>query len=410
MVTARDTFGRVALAMLGGVCWIGTGQAADETLEQIITDGRVLFDGRLRYEFADQEGVDRNANALTFRSRFGFQTGTFHGLSALVEGDFTRDLGVDDFNSTTNGQTRFPVVADPNSERLNRLQLSYTGLPDTTLTGGRQRIKLDNDRFVGNVGFRQNEQTYDAVRVTNTTLPRLTVDYSYLWQVNRIFGSDAALGEVDADSHLINLGYALPFGRLTGYASLIDLNDLPGASNQTFGARFAGRHDIDETWSVLYAAEYATQSEYGSNPGDFDLDYLLVEGGLAWRSLTVRGAFERLEGDGTRGFATPLATLHKFQGHADAFLVTPATGIEDAQVSVDYRIEDVPHLGSVRLAGWYHTFASGASDEDLGQEVDLGVYISPFKHLTFSIEYADFFGADTVADLRRLFVTATVRY
>lgn len=261
------------------------------------------------------------------------------------------------------------------------------------------------------MGFRQNEQTHDAVRVTNTPLPGLTVDYSYLWQVNRIFGSDAALGEVDADSHLINLGYALPFGRLTGYAYLIDLNDLPGASNQTFGARFAGRHDIDGTWSVLYAAEYATQSEYGSNPGAFDLDYLLVvEGGLAWRSLTVRGAFERLEGDGTRGFATPLATLHKFQGHADVFLVTPATGIEDAQVSVDYRIQDVPHLGSVRLAGWYHAFASEASGEDLGQEVDLGVYISPFKHLTFSIEYADFFGADTVAALRRLFVTATVRY
>ena len=139
---------------------------------------------------------------------------------------------------------------------------------------------------------------------------------------------------------------------------------------------------------MLYAAEYATQSEHGSNPG----------------------AFERLEGDGTCGFATPLATLRKFQGHADVFLVTPATGIEDAQVSVDYRIEDVPHLGSVRLAGWYHAFASEASGQDLGQEVDLGVYISPFKHLSFSIEYADFFGADTVAALRRLFVTAPVRY
>ena len=34
---------------------------------------------------------------------------------------------------------------------------------DATLIFGRQRIKLDDDRFIGNVGWRQNEQTFDAL-------------------------------------------------------------------------------------------------------------------------------------------------------------------------------------------------------------------------------------------------------
>ena len=66
-----------------------------------------------------------------------------------------------DYNSTTNGKTTYPAVADPETYEINRLQLTNTRIPMTTVTLGRQRIVLDDQRFVGNVGWRQNEQTFD---------------------------------------------------------------------------------------------------------------------------------------------------------------------------------------------------------------------------------------------------------
>jgi hypothetical protein len=151
-----------------------------------------------------QDGFDRDAHAGTFRARFGFETGDLQGLSFLMEGDFTTALLLEDFNSTVNQKVDRPVVADPDSERLNRLALRYeapTSLPflgASQVTLGRQRIIHDNARFVGNVGFRQNEQTFDAVRALVTPVEGARVDYSYVWQVNRIFGSNSPLGRAPA--------------------------------------------------------------------------------------------------------------------------------------------------------------------------------------------------------------------
>ena len=63
---------------------------------------------------------------------------------------------------------------------------------NTWAIGGRQRITLDDHRFIGNVGWRQNEQTFDSVRVTTNLIPDLKLDYSYIWEVQRIFGSKSS--------------------------------------------------------------------------------------------------------------------------------------------------------------------------------------------------------------------------
>ncbi|MEM8799130.1 MAG: hypothetical protein AAGF15_03525 [Pseudomonadota bacterium] len=382
----------------------------EELVGTLFDEARIVANGRLRYEFADQDSFPNNANALTFRGRFGFETGALHDFKLLAEGDFTRDLGVDDFNSTTNGLITFPVVADPNSERLNRLQLKYEGLPDTVIVGGRQRIKLDDDRFIGNVGFRQNEQTYDAIRVTNTSIENLTLDYSYFWQVNRIFGSESPIGEGDADTHLIHASYKTPFGTAIGYAYLIDINDLVGQSNQTFGGRFEGGYDFSEDWGLVYAAEYARQSDFGSAPGEFANNFFRGMAGLRWKQFTIKGATEILAGDGTQGFITPLATLHKFNGFADLFLVTPAGGLEDIYGQISYKRAKVPVLGSLFASVWYHSFHSELTGADLGEEVDFVVSAKPFKHVEFRFKYADFFGAPTLPDTRRIFLTVNFSY
>ena len=89
------------------------------------------------------------------------------------------------------------MVADPESYELNRLQLTQHRLPghDASRSAGSASL-LDDHRFVGNVGWRQNEQTFDALRVVNKTVKNLTVDVTYLNQVNRVFGEDSPQGDL----------------------------------------------------------------------------------------------------------------------------------------------------------------------------------------------------------------------
>jgi len=397
------------------LCFLtGLPAQSQSSLKPLITDAEILLDGRLRFELVDQDGFDQDAKAFIGRVRFGFSTGSVAGFTGLVEGDFTRDIGVDDFNSTINGKTRFPVVADPDSERLNRLQLSYEApfeSIDASATVGRQRIKLDDDRFVGNVGFRQNEQTYDAVRLRLSPIDKVEIDYTYVWHINRIFGSDSPIGEADADTHLINAAADLPWGKLTGYAYLMDLGGpLSGASNQTYGLRFTGEQPVAAGLQALYTMEFANQTDYADSAENFDLSYLSLHGGLGYKGFILEGGFDLLEGDGNRGFTTPLATLHKFQGFADVFLATPATGIEDVIVQAQYRLKDMPGLGDLRLAVWYHNFSAENGPGDLGEEIDWGIFVTPWNGVTVSVEYADFFGSPLRGDVRRFWTTVSLTY
>jgi len=411
----ENAFGRIAVGVF--VCaavGFTLPALAQSPLRPVFTEAKPIFAGRLRFEFADQDGFFEDAKALTARARFGFETGELAGFRALVEGDFTRDLAINDFNSTVNGKTRFPVVGDPDSERLNRLQLSYTWARETveaTATVGRQRIKLDNDRFVGNVGFRQNEQTYDAAHLQTELFEAVHLDYTYLWQVNRIFGSKSPAGEADADTHLVNARIDLAWGELTGYAYLMDLDDsLAGASNQTYGLRLTGEQPLGDALRLLYTAEYAQQRDDAGNRDDFNLSYLALSAGLAHGGLTVKAGLERLEGNGDRGFATPLATLHKFQGFADAFLTTPGDGIRDIQAEAQYRWDDVPGLGDIRLAAWFHSFRAERGSADFGTEIDWGLFVTPWQGVSVSFEYAEHFDAGPRGDLRRFWTTLTVQY
>ena len=237
-----ETKGRTAcgVKLLAGLGLVLSGQPtqAGEDLGAAFNQGRPIADIRLRYERVDQLGLARKAEALTLRTRLGFETGAFYDLTALIEAEITAGLGPEDYNDTLNGRTAFPVVADPESTELNRAQLTYSGITDTKIIVGRQRIILDNARFVGNVGWRQNEQTFDAVLASTQWIPDIALTYAYLGQVHRIFGSDSPVGGLDSDSHLVNAKFTgLPPVDITGYAYLIDLDEAPAASTTTYGLR-----------------------------------------------------------------------------------------------------------------------------------------------------------------------------
>lgn len=355
--------------------------AADfEVLSGALLESRPIFDARLRYETVDQEPMVDDSHAETLRIRLGFETGKAWNTSFLAEAEAIRELNGSyrDDPSRSHNLTH-PLITDPEGEEINRLQLVNTSLPGTTVTLGRQRIGLDDQRFVGNLAWRQNEQTYDAIRIVNKPTAALTLDATYLNQVNRIFGRDSPQGRYYGDGVLANAGYQFGFGKLSAYGYWLDfdpITDVPTAMNpvrmssETFGTRLAGERPLSR-FKVAYAATLARQSDYGRNPLDFNLDYYHLELTGTYRQYSITLAQEVMEGNGTVGFSTPLALLHRFHGWADKFLTTPANGIDDRYVSFGYATKGIGSFDTVSATVVYRDFQTERLAQDLGDEVDL---------------------------------------
>lgn len=377
-----------------------------------ISEAKPIVDARMRFEGVDQEPMAEDAEALTLRARLGFETGKAWETALLAEGEFLWPLR-SDYNDTLNGKTRYPTVADPESYEINRLQLTNTLLPQTTVTLGRQRINLDDQRFVGNVGWRQNEQTFDSLRIVNKTVTNFTVDVAYVSQVNRVFGKDSPQGRYEGDSYFANLSYQLPIGKLTAFGYLLEFDPIAGApvaisntavrdSSQTYGVRFAGDRPLSKI-KLAYAFSYAQQTEYRDNPLNFDNDYFLAELTATYRQYYVGVGTEVLEGNGVKGFTTPLATLHKFQGWADKFLTTPANGIDDRYVNAGFTLKGVGPLDTLSAQASYHQYEAERLSLDYGDELNLQVQ-GKFQRFLGTIKYADYSADRLFTDTTKLWV------
>ena len=361
-----------------------------------VRESKPIVDLRLRSESVDQAGMAEDADALTLRARLGFETGKAWDTSFLAEGDFLTPFD-SHYNSTVNGKTAYPVVADAETYELNRIQLTNTSIADTTITFGRQRINLDDQRFVGNVGWRQNEQTYDGLRVVNKTVRNLTVDVTYLDQVNRVFGKDSPVGRYHGDNYLANAAYQLPLGKLTGFAYLTDFDEAPRDSAQTLGLRFTGEKPVQKV-KIAWLVSWAQQTERANNPLNFSQDFYTAEVTGTFRQYSLGVGYEVMEGNGVRGFSTPLATLHKFDGWADKFLTTPPNGLERRYVTLGYTRKGLGFLDTISANAVYHQFDSSRLSIDYGNEVDLQVQ-AKYQRFNLLLKYADYnadrFATDT---------------
>jgi hypothetical protein len=349
----------------------------------------------------DQTGIPENATAVTLRARLGFETGPLWKTTLLAEAGLLLPLDTD-YNSTVNRKTRFPVVADPENYALNRLQLTNTSLPGTTITLGRQRLTLDDHRFIGDSGWRQNEQTFDAVRITNKSVDKLTLDFAYIDQVNRVFGRDSPVGRYRGDSWLASAAYQFPAGKLSSFLHLLDFNEAPTDSTRTYGLRFAGERPV-RGLKVSYSATFASQQQYAGNPLRFRDDFYSLELGATWRQFTLAAGTETLGGNGTKGFTTPLATLHRFQGWADKFLTTPPNGIEDRYLTLTYAVKPSRIFDAIALSASHHWFSSQRLSIDYGSESDFQVQLK-LKRVTAVLKYADYAADRFATDTQKLWL------
>ncbi len=411
---------RTVQAALASSC-ILAGAANATTIGDAIMAGKPDIDLRARYEDVDDSSKPLLGQATTLRARLGYVTGSWHGLKFLFDVDQIWTVGGATYNSTRNGKTAYGLIADPSMTALDRLQLSYDTGYDTTITVGRQRILIGNQRFVGNVGWRQHEQTYDSVSAVSHAVKGLTLTYAYLYRVNRVLGPEqpanttaipAATAQAPyfkSNSHIMDAVYTGIAGlRLEGFAFLLDLGAPAYAtsaaqvtavnklSTATYGAR------ADYSWKMgggmagKISGEYAHQTDYAHNPLHYGLDYWLGQASLSYAGLTGLVGYESLGGNGTIGFSTPLATLHAFNGWADLFLATPVNGLDDGYVSASYLLPlGFADLKSLKGTAVYHRYTTAHLNEGIGSEWDLSAELTVDSNASFLVKYAAYQGSNT---------------
>jgi hypothetical protein len=363
--------------------------------------GRPLLDTRIRLESLDQGASD--ALALTARARFGWETPKVANLVGLIEAEGVAVL-IDDYADGVRPNPGRQTIPDAEILELNRAQVTWTGLPRTEVVLGRQRIVLNNARFIGNSGWRQNEQTFDALKLTTRPTDAVAVTYAYIGRVLRTSGRDHPQGEWEGDVHLMQT----KAGKLSGYGYLMDFETVPAQSSATYGVRFTGARPVRGELSATWELEYARQSDWGNSPTGFDLDYVLVAGGLKTPKSSLGLVYERLGGDGRRGFQTPLGTTHGFQGRSDVIGATPAAGIRDLYLRGAATLD----LGRpVKLTGELHDFRDEDGERRFGQELDAAATLALTKQVSMEAGAA-WFASDgpTYPDATRAWLTLEYKY
>lgn len=390
--------------------------ASDSTLQRssaldsALKNAKLLLHTHTRLELVDDHANDLdNATALTHRTYLGIETGEVKQFSARVALENVAHL-IDDFTIPGEASGGFDTVADPQGTEVEEAFLSYSGFSDTTVRLGRQYVTYrpaPQHRFIGTVPWRQNWQSMDALTVQNRSIRDLTINYAFVDNVNRIFGEDNPnrdLANSPMQSHLLNLQYSgLPAAAVEAFYYRLDYDrdnlPAPFTDRETLGVKLQGARPITETLTASYLAELSHQRAIADNRTTFaSANQYRIElwatqnyssGGL--KNTGVKLGYEVLESDGGLSFATPLATVHAFQGWADRFIGFPDAGVEDLYIAGSAQLR-----GNIQLTAVLHDFSFAAGRGDYGRELDFQAS-KKLGRFTISFKHASFFGSDNPA-------------
>jgi hypothetical protein len=251
-------------------------------------------------------------------------------------------------------------------------------------------------------------------------VPDWSFYYAYIDKVKGIADVKPTYNfDVDSSDNLVNIAYnGFVYGKISAYGYFLDnqesdkvlrnvapnVNDLNPAlrykSNDTYGLRFDGSYVLPITvpLRLFYTAEYAKQTLKTPTSVDFDTDYSLLEGGVGYTTkigvLSAKVAQEVLGSDTVngvqRGFQTPYATKHIFNGWVDMFLNTPDSGLKDKYATL---AGDLQPYG-VKVMAMYHKYSKDSGSGDFGKEWNIQVLKQFGPNYTLGIKY----GAYTADD------------
>ena len=401
---------RIVGLILGLCLAISTGAAAaeepktdDTSLLDAITKGAFKLNLRYRYEDVDQNGFDQRGKASTLRTTAGYNTGIWKGLEVYLEFEDVRDLGLsNDHNnagagSNWNGVTDRPVIPDAPTTEINQAYLGWSPIETLPFRFGLQEIVIDNSRFIGNVGWRQNHQSFEAARVAFDGVENLSLAFSYIGRQHNILG-----GSQPMDTMHLSAGYTFGgIGTLKAYGMILDYEReaVQGLNTSTFGAFFDGKAKLSDALSLIYRAEFGQQNDVNNPNNHISADYIRADFGVEISKVTLAAGYELLGGSAEDGqFKTPLATLHKFNGWADKFLLNPANGLQDVYLQIAVAVS------RGQLAAAYHDFKADKGGDHYGSEIDLAYTWPLAEDLTLGVKYAAYDSDDFATDTTKAWI------
>jgi hypothetical protein len=399
------------------------------TLSEALRDGHPILALRPRYTAVDQDGRSERGQWGSLRTQLGWETLSWRGWKATLEVIDVRrfaDQGTIDYRDSPayrhiiwNGgfgafggysPSYYPLVADPQLTDLNRAYLEYDGLRETTIRAGRQVIRMDNQRFVGDYDFGQLPQLFDSVTIESRSLRGVRAYYGFIDRVRNPYGVQWA-----TSTNLLNLWYeplealkVAGFGYWQNQAQTGSVTGFADNSNKILGGRLWGALPLGSSARLRYTAELAEQRSFAGGDSRIHAPYRRVGGGLYFDRWFVRADWERLGSNaGLYGFQTPLGSTAQFTGRVDIFATTPAVGLQDRRAGAGLTI------GRADLRLDYHNFRSDARGWDLGWEVDVGASWNFTPSLSLSVDYGDYHAGQPntgTLDTRKLWVTLSYTY
>jgi hypothetical protein len=375
-----------------------------------LAQGQFSFEVRPRYNRIDESDKPLLTEGWTLRLIAGWRSGPWHGWRVTLEGIHTGHVGAKRFNDDPArfATSAYPLLPDPRTTDFNQAHVEYAGLPDTRVRAGRQRVRLDNQRWVSDNDFRQIPQLFEGVSVVNTSLPHTRLYAARFERVRTTSGIDNPL-----ELTLLNAAFNPAPGH--GVAAYAYFHDQPqngaftGFANNSYrvaGARAEGAF-ASGAIEVPYVIELARQDAYAGGDARIDARYWRAGTGVTWRGLAVRYD-EELKGsnDGRYGVQMPLTDFYAFNGWTLHFFNTPRQGLRDRWVTVRYPFRELV------LYAEAHRFRSDHGRLDFGRETDTGISWSFMEGAVVRLQHAryDPGGGGIGAHVRKTWLTLTWTY
>ena len=416
----RKIFPLGALGLLIGGSLLGTGSfttvKAEDILNKPVKEVKPYFQIRPRYEYVHTSNSPaiKDGKALTTRIKVGVKlNGLFQvdGLNAVLEGVDVEAL-IDDYDKSGNhndtiGKNNYETVLDPDNARLTQAYVSYT-INKTTFFFGRKYIAIDDHRFIGTVNWRQMPQSFGVVGIKDNTIKGLNILLAGIYERKGIIDALNTDWKSDKMPIIVDISYKIiPAVRVKAFSYL--LTDI----HNTYGIKADGKVDLGNGLKFSYLGEYAIQRDPYKKyrlqrKPDIKTNYYRVKGDLSYKIENIGTFIGGVEytyfGDRNnknRGFSTPLATLHKFEGWSDVLLRGAANGfdygLKEANIFLGYIH---PTFGKFIIS--YLNFQSdknpngngGVNGDNIGSEWDFAYSKKFGKHLSLLLKGAVYNGED----------------
>ena len=379
-----------------------------------MTQGRPILELRPRYNRIDESDKEERTQGYTYRVVAGWRTAPWMGLRFTLEGIHTGHIGPKEFNDdgAQFATSAYPLLPDPAHTGLNQAHVEFTGIEGFRVRAGRQRVRMDNLRWISDNDFRQIPQLFDGAEVANTSLADTELLAGHYTRVR-----DTS-GEVDKlKLSILHAAYSGFRGHsLAAYAYFHDqpangaFTGFANSSYKAYGVRAEGAFGAGPV-EFPYTAEVARQKPYAGGNALIDVRYWRLGGGATWKEVTLRYDEElRGSNNGRYGLQMPLTDFYSFNGWTLHFFNVPFQGLHDRWVTLRAGIPIEPL--KLVFYGESHRFRSDFRDLDFGKETDVGLSWSLPGGVVVRAQHAAYDpGSGQVAPrIRKTWITLTYTY